>query len=200
MVYRIVDVESTPFTLDRDKVIGADYFKENVSSTPSYFLGIDLDNAAGAGPYKHSADGYEDGYAIVLVATSGILIKESPADEWDAIIGTILEIDASQATIGFLQPSSLHARDTGRFIDELSFKSFPVLVNLKVNTDGEYENIAAGFIETTNSVNTGITLDDVSGTGRVPGVGDLIIKAERQAGSGDALLHYSLWYFIDREI
>jgi hypothetical protein len=66
-------------------------------------------------------------------------------------------------------------------------------LNLSVE-NGSLRNIAAGFTVLDDAtINTGATLADVAGVSVTPAVGDLILRVSR-TGTGQALIHYGLWY------
>jgi len=190
MVFRVVEVDSTPFTLDRDKVVVADFFVDGIAASTD-FIGIDLDNAGGTGPYKH-----EDGYGIKLVGASGNLLKDSSGAKWDALFGVVLSITAISAEVGWLQVGSLHLRDTGRFESSFVNRDFPVILDLTVSS-GDFTKTAAAFKTIEPGINTTITLDDIAGLPRTPAVGDLIVRVDKISGAGTALIHYSLFYFVE---
>jgi len=179
---------SDPTNTAKDKVVGADFYKTGVSDT-TYYIGIDLDNSSG--DYKHSSGSY-----ISIIGAAGVLIKNKNSDNWNSLFGTILSIDGTQATVGWLQLGSMHALDTNSFTDRFLTETFPVEIKTSVS-GGDYTYIAAGFKETTTSINTGITLSDLAGNNITPAAGDIVIKADKVTGTGNITIHYSFWYYTE---
>jgi len=185
------DYENEPEEEQRRSVVGVQYSVEYLILSETYGVLIDLDNNAGT--FKH--DGY-NANSISLVGASGMLIKRKNSDIWHVVYGTVLSIDETGATIGWLQVGSLHAADTNQFSDRFGLQTFPVLIDLEVQ-GGDYTKIAVDekeFIEDINTVDPLPTIGDVT---TVPDVGDLIVKAERETGNGTASVYYSLWYFVE---
>lgn len=178
----------TPIDVAAKRVVGADFIKQVVTDT-TYYIAIDVDDSYGS--YRHSA-----GTDIKLVGTSGVLLKSRNSDVWHAFFGSILSINGTQATIGFIQVGALHAADTNQFDDRYQMQSFPVEIDMGVS-GGVYRSIAGSLLETTTSVNNLSTLKDVSGNDVVPAVGDLVIKLGQEFGNGSATLHYSFWYSVE---
>jgi hypothetical protein len=172
------------------RVVVADYYRPLTSAT-SYFLGIDLDNAGGSGPYKHGS-----GTAVKMVGVSSVAQKYRAQDDWDVLFGAILSINGVQAVIGWLGFGSTHLQSTIVLKDSTVDKDFPVPVDMSVS-GGDYTKIASGFKETVTAVNTGVTIPDVSGVNRTPAAGDVIIRARRNSGTGDLLFHFCFWYLVE---
>lgn len=172
------------------QLVIADYYAPLATAT-TYFLGIDLDNNGGSGPYKHGA-----GTAIKMVGVSSVAQKYRAQDDWDVLFGAVLSINGTQAVIGWLGFGSVHLQNTGVLKDSVVDKDFPVPVDLSTS-GGDYSRAASGFKETVVTVNTAITLPDVSGVGRTPAVGDVVIRARRNSGSGGLLFHFCFWYLVE---
>ena len=183
---------ASPEDTDRRNIVGADIFHNAIAGPTDYFLAVDLSNEGGSGPYKHST--LSGG--VKLTGYSGVLLKSKVQDQWDALVGVVLAIDGTQATVAYLQMGSLHLRSTNEFKDRVKFETFPVLLDLTVSS-GEFSDLVVGFTETTTDLNTGVTIPNVEGTGVTPAVGDVIIKTDRVSGSGTATVHYSFWYFVE---
>lgn len=181
-------VTKTPTDTAAKKVVGADLMVEGVSET-TYYVAIDLDD--GYGSYKHTGSS-----SIKLSAISGVLLKTKNVDSWHTLVGAILSINGTQATIGFLQVGAMHASDTNTFGDKHLIKSFPIDIDL-TSAAGAYNNIAGGLLITTTAVNNLSTLKDVDGNDVVPAIGDLVVRLEQSNGSGLATLHYSFWYYVE---
>lgn len=171
-------------------IVMADYHCALATST-SYFLGIDLDNDGGAGPYKHSS-----GTAVKMVGVSTQAQKYAALDDWDVLFGSILTINGAQATIGWLRFGSIRLQDTGILRATSVDKDFPVPIDMTVS-GGDYTRIASGFKEIVTAVNTSTPLPDVSGVTRTPAVGDVVIRSRRNSGSGGLLFHFCFWYLVE---
>jgi hypothetical protein len=169
-------------------LVDCDYFAGGISAASTFFLAIDVSNGSGA--YKHVA-----GTAFKIATVSGILIKSSASAKWTALFGVILAINGVNATIAYLRFGSVLVQDTNVFQTPYDYSAFPALVDCAV-TGGDFTKIAAGFRETTVSVNTGVTLPDVRGNAVTPGVGDAVIKVTKDAGAGSSIIHYSLLYQV----
>jgi len=184
-VFRL-QVDDSVSELARD-IVGADNYREGIANS-QYSLAVDLDNAGGAGPYKHTLTG-----GLQLYAVSATLIKSQIGAEWNAIAGVVLEIDDTEATIAWLEFLSIHAEDTSTNVSSRARETFPVPIDLTVDS-GALPQIATGYTETVTAVNTSTTLLDIGGNARTPAVGDLVTRVEKVSGSGTATLHVSLWY------
>ena len=123
------------------------------------------------------------------------IIDKMPAP-WNSVYGCILSIDDSEATIGYLQLGSLYAADTNQFIDRYALQTFPVELDLTIS-GSDYSKVTVSETETTSDINTGVTLKDAVGNDVTPAVGDLVVRANRTTGNGDATVHYSLWYYLE---
>jgi len=173
------------------KVVSVEFQKTEISATNNYFVAIDLDNSDD--DYRHEY--VEDGY-VKLVGTSGILIKSKNSDIWTSVFGCVLSINATEATIGYLQLGALYAADTNQFIDRYALQTFPVELDLSI-LDNVYEKVTVSQTEVTSDINTSTTLKDAVGNDVTPAVGDMIVKVNKTAGSGVATVHYSLWYYVE---
>lgn len=169
-------------------VVVADYWRDAIVDT-TYLLAIDLDNAGGAGPYKHGP-----GSALKLLGGRATVSKNVAGGAWTTQFGTILSISAVQATIGWLTLGRIDLRGSSVFDDRIQYNTFPIIVDLAVS-GGDYVEIAAGYKEVVAAVNTGITLPDVSGVGRTPAVGDLVLRADSIVGGGILILQYGFQYY-----
>lgn len=183
-------VSSNPTDTDREAVVVVDYLASAVSAT-GYYLLVDLDNAAGLGPYKHTLTN-----KIELAGLTGSLLKSSTSGLWSSYVGVITAINGVNATIAYFNMGTIHDRDTGRISTTARSEFFPITLDLAI-TGGSLDKIAAGFTETTNVINTGIMLDDVSGVARTPAIGDLLLKVEKNGGSGTVDAHFSIWYLSE---
>lgn len=172
------------------QIVSADYHVPLASAT-TYFLGIDLDNAGGSGPYKHGS-----GTAVKMVGVSSMAQKYRAQDDWDVLFGAVLSINVTQAVIGWVGFGSVHLQSTTLLKDGTVDKDFPVPIDMSVSA-GDYSKIASGFKETITAVNTAVTLPDVSGAARTPAAGDVIIRARRNSGTGGLLFHFCFWYLVE---
>lgn len=181
----------------RDLVV-ADLFADGFSGT-TYFMAIDLDNrggnpgSAGAGPYKH-----DDSGAINITSVHAFAAKNIAGNVWDLLLGTILAIDNTEATIGFTKLGSMHLRNTGTVAVVEIINLYPNKLHLGVS-GGNFTRIAdtVGLRETTTDVNALTTMNDVGGNAVIPAVGDIVIKADQTSGNSDLLLHYLISYNAD---
>lgn len=191
MPFNIVEVDCTPFTIDRDKIVVAGIHKE-VSDT-TYFVGIDLSNASTS--YRHAHAGLAaDGYYLVLAGMDGKLIKSNASAKWEVKVGTVLGIDDVQSNIGWLQHGSLYLQNTGAFEANFNNRDFPVLTSLE-NSKGRYTKLAKSEVEHVFEVDGYSLLNDVNGNNVIPNVGDLIIRVKKISGAGTAFIDYTFWYF-----
>jgi hypothetical protein len=174
---------------DRDKVVAVSYRVDPITAATTYLLGIDLDNPGGV--YKHAA-----GTAIRLAGVHGTLLKVTTANQWRVFVGTVLAINAVDATIGWIGFGALGAQDTGSIQEVTTVLPFPILADLSFSA-GDYTKIAASHKETTTALNTGSLIPDVSGVNRTPAVGDLVLRVERISGGSNALIHYLFWYWVE---
>ncbi len=189
--YVISEVESTPFSNDRDNVVGADLFKSGITgASAAYYLAIDLSN--GSGNYKHTVTSG----GVILFGLTGSFIKTNLASVWDIDIGIIRTINGTQANIAWLEIGSIHSKDSSRAEWDLNYWFFPVKINLTVS-GGVLTKIVTGNTENITAVNTAITLSDASNTNATPAVGDVVVRVNRASGSGTADLHLSFWYLTE---
>lgn len=185
----IAEVDSTPQSRTAKKFVAAEFYKSAVSST-TYFVFIDLSNAGS--DYKHSGTS-----SVKLISASARIIKERIISQWKAVVGVVLSIDGTSATIGWLHAVSLYAMDTARVINEgvQGGKIFGIDL---AQTAGDFDYIASGNIETgITAVNTGSNLENVKGNTVNPAVGDVILKIENVSGGGSIEASYSITYFVD---
>lgn len=167
-----------------------DFFVDPVAQAQTDFLLIDLDN--GGGSYRHQADGLK----LVLHDVSSHLIKSKAGDVWDAVVGVILRISGTDADIAFFQFGAIHNTDQSDFTTRNINDLYKLELDLAV-LGGQLRNVAAGMVELADTtVNTATPIDDVSGTPVVPAVGDLILRVNR-TGTGEALVHYAIWYRVE---
>jgi hypothetical protein len=186
-------IQTSTVLTERAQEVKAAGFRKGAIPASTYYVVVDLDNQAGAGPYKHT---YTAGQWLYVVGIQGILLKSKPADEWDGRLGVILRIDGTDADIGWFAMGALHARDTSRFESTSVSESFTVPFSLEV-VAGDLTDIVLGWIDyNIATINTGITLKDVRDNNVTPQVGDLIGYAVRNGGSGTADLHYGVAYLV----
>ncbi len=181
---------ANPFTIDREKLIIAEIVQENLVAT-EYFMFIDLDNGGGA--YKHTA-----GPAAFLVGAAATAFKTKNNDSWEIEIGTILDINGTDATIGFLSLATLSVRSTSTFEDTGGGGTlFPVIIDTTVS-GGDFTKIATSNKETVTDINTGVTIEDVGGNLVTPAIGDIIVRANLlSGGTGELFFNFSLIYFVE---
>ena len=172
-------------------LVAVNYRQTGISST-TYLMLIDINNAGGSGPYKHGVDAG----GIKLYGFHGTMLKSIVNDSWRVFVGAILSIDGTSAVIGWVRPGSIGLQTTGDAQIVETVLQYPVPVDFTVN-NGDYTNIATSFKETVTAVNTGVLINDVSGTGRTPAVGDLLLRVEKVSGLGNVLIHYFSWYNVE---
>ena len=182
-------VEPLPEPVNVEETVVVDFYRQGVDGETTYGIAIDRDNDSGL--FKHSTE--SDGY-VHIVGAAGILIKRKNSDIWGVIYGTILSIDESEATIGWLQIGALHAADTNVFADRYASATFPIAVNTTVD-GGDYTKITAAYKETTSDINSSTPISSNIGD-ITPAVGDIIARAQRTSGSGTADVHFSIWYYV----
>lgn len=163
----------------------------NVSTTegPNYFLWIDLDNAGGTGPYKHTETG-----AIQIAATFTRLTKDKAQAAHFTGAAVILEIDGTSAQLGFLGETELFNDNSTLLTIQKTIVYFPLVLELRPDGLGGIDNIVSNNIVTDTNINTGVTIPDIGGNLRTPAVGDLILKEQRIEGTGSASWDYAAIY------
>lgn len=145
---------------------------------PSYFIAIDLSNSSG--DYPHTETG-----GINIVRASSFLDKDTANDSWEAGVGVITAINATDATINFVAFLGNSTSKTASFLSVNSLLAYPLTLPLKV-VGGELPKVVSNNIVTTTDINTGSSLEDTAGDLIAPAVGDLIVKIERTAGNGNS--------------
>jgi hypothetical protein len=189
MSFVIAEVDSTPQSKVAEKFVAVEFYNSAITNT-TYFILIDLDG--GGGDYKHSGSS-----SVKVVSSSARIIKERMISQWKSMIGIILAINGTDATIGWLHAVSLYATDTARLKSEIGQSTKIFGIDL-AQTAGDFDYIVAGNIETNvTAVNTGANLDNVKGNAVTPAVGDVILKVEKVSGGGSAEVSYSMTYFVD---
>lgn len=173
------------------ELVAVSYRKAGIVTTPSYFLFIDLDNAGGAGPYKHQA-----GAGVRLARVVGSLVKSNITDQWRIDFGVVLSIGASDATIAWIRAGCLSLQDTNNVQDRFDMQFSPLVLPLAVE-GGALTCVAASFIETVADLATGIQIPDVGGTSRGAAPGDIVLRVTRQSGSSAVLFHHMAFYYVE---
>ena len=178
---------TSPFTIDREKLVAVNFGKENISNT-THFVLIDLD-----GPdYKHSP-----GSAVIISGASAQALKSVSGSKWDIALLVVLRIDGTNADLGVLPLASVFLRDTSKFSDGGTIITFPSFIDLTVS-GGDFTKIANGLKETNvAAVNTGITFEDALGNSVTPAVGDVLIRTDKVSGAGNLEFVYSMQYFVE---
>lgn len=177
------------FQDDRDKIVGLSFYKEGVTAT-TYYMGIDLSNTT---DFKHSA-----GTGIRLVTSIGKALKSNIGAQWAIQLMVILRIDGTDSDLAVLAQASLSLQDTSRLsILEQVVDLWPHVANLTVS-GGAFTNLLTNLIETNvAAINTGVTVEDAAGNTPTPAVGDLLIRADLQSGSGTLDFAYGLHYWVE---
>lgn len=157
------------------------------TASPTYRLLIDLSNAAGA--HKHVLAGP----ARLLYLTSWLEKQRSTA-AWEAALGTILAIDDTEATVGYIEAGWVSAHRTDRFAERRHDPPYPSIIPLDV-LSGDYRFIGTSQKVTTTDLNTGVTIGDIGGNPQTPAVGDVIVRALRTSGGGDAEFYFGAHYY-----
>lgn len=169
-----------------DPIVIVEYKKVLTTAGPTYLLLIDKSNAGGK--YKHVADGW-----IHVHGGAAAIVKEKVGDQWRSDVGVILAIDGSQAVIGYLEGGSVAAVNVDSFVGSARGELFPLPMSAEVEA-GDFKYVATNYKDTDTNVTTGSSLEDIGGVGRAPEVGDVIIKAVRLLGSGQATVFYTMRY------
>jgi hypothetical protein len=195
-----MDVAGRPILGRRDDYVAVIYRKTGVLSgsaagSSAYFLFIDLDNAGGAGPYKHGS-----GSSLLVGQIDATARKDQIGAQFISFIAVIKAINGTQATLVLIRPGNVGLRDTSTSQRDAKLDAFPFPLDLTVS-GGSMSRIATGGDGevTTTAVNTGITLPDVGGTGRTPAVGDVLLKVDKVAGLSTAslLFNYYVSYLVE---
>jgi len=184
----VVIVDESPFSVDRDKLVVANYAKEAVAATTYYML-VDLDGA----PYPHDAAGAR----LVLAGAASQGFKSNIGAKWAVQIGVVMTIDGTEAKLAWLPIASLSLRDTSKFSGGQHLPLFPDYVDL-AHAAGVFTKIASNLYESNiTAVNTGITLEDALGNNVTPAEGDLLIRAELLSGAGTLDFKYAVQYWAE---
>jgi len=184
----IAEVDSDPFSRDRDKLVVANYAKEAIAVTTYYML-VDLSSAA----YPHD----ETGARIILAGAASQGFKSNVGAKWAVQMGVIMTIDGTEAKIGWLPIASLTLRDTSQFSGGQHLPLFPDYVDL-AQTAGVYDKVASNLYESNvTAVNTGITLEDAFGNNVAPAVGDIVLRAELISGGGTLDFKFAVQYWAE---
>jgi len=161
--------------------------KQTVTTAKEYFLLIDLDNAGSA--YKHTLTG-----TIRAARFAAFINKENASARWLVQMGVILSIDGTEATIAWIPGGGVTTLRNDEFIDFNGGDAFPVVFPFDVES-GDLKYVASNDKETTSDVNTSGTLKNVADADVTPAVGDVILRAERSSGIGNADINYTAWYY-----
>jgi len=173
-----------------DSLVNAAYAKLGVAVT-TYFLFIDVSGSQ----YAHTP-----GTAAKMFHATAKAIKSSSNGKWGVGVGVVLRIDGTDADIGFLPGLDLSLRDTSKFATEEQIVSlFPNFIDLAVAAGDLTKTVLNPELKVLGeaAVNTGSTLEDARGAAVVPGVGDLVIRAERISGPGTLDFAYGMQYFVE---
>jgi len=171
-------------------IVTADFYRE-ITVADNNFVAIDLDNAAGAGPYKH--DYTKPGLKIAHLGA--YIQKDDVIDQWEAKFGVVTRIDASDADIVWLQDGILRLFDTATFEARNEVRRPNSLLDLTV-TAGALVDVAPSFITLNDTaVNTATPLKNIADSDVTPAVGDIILRVARTFGTDKARVHYQFGYF-----
>ncbi len=186
--FNIVEVDSDPLSRVSPRLVVSSYHAAALAAT-SYILMIDLDNVGG--DYKHVGSS-----SLKITQIAGSIVKSSIGAQWRSVVGVIVAIDGTAATIHWLEAATLFALDTST-VEQHKAAVLPALLDLAVSGGGLVA-YAGGFIEAgLTDVNTGATLDNVVGNARTPAVGDMVLRVTQDSGGGTAELGYSVRYLVD---
>jgi len=173
-------------------VFGVDFGKSG-QTTDAYYMFIDVDNQAGAGPYKHAA-----GTAVKLHSVIGHLTKSKHSLDWKVVLAVVLRVDGTDADLAYLELSSMHTENSALFQVALDYKAAPDPLDLTVAA-GSLTRIAVKNVQlNVAAVNTATPLEDVSAAGTVaPAAGDILIFSDNlNSGSGTADWHFTANYEV----
>ena len=132
---------------------------------------------------------------IFLNYISATAVKSKTNSAWQVAFGVITSIDGTDADIAFLDLGQIALLDTLNLSGERNV----VLedgINLTVS-GGSLTQGTVGYTETTTDVNTGITLNDSTGSSVTPAVGDIICKVENIDNTSDLDIYYSVGYRVE---
>ena len=186
--FNVVEVDANPLSLIGQKLVFAVHHAAAIAAT-TYVMLIDLSDAGG--DYKHAGTS-----SIKLASISASLVKSTIGAQWKSVIGVILAVNATDATILWLDGAALFSLDTSA-LERHKATALPWPADLLV-TAGDLADVAGGFAESgITEVNTTGTLNNVEGNAKTPAVGDLVLRIEQISGGGTAEVHYSARYYVD---
>jgi hypothetical protein len=184
-----VDIIDSAASRLASKLIVAGYHAAALGGT-TYILMIDLSDGDG-GDYKHVGSS-----SIKLTTVTGSLVKSSIGSQWRSIVGIIMAIDATEATIHWLDAATLFALDTST-VEQHKATIVPSVLDLEVS-GGAMVNSSGGYDEAgVTAVNTTGTLNNVVGNAKTPAVGDMVLRVTQNSGGGTAETAYSVRYLVD---
>lgn len=162
-------------------------FKKILTAATTYLLFIDKSNASSS--YKHSAS-----TSLRLGRFSAELIKDNISADWEVDIGVIMSIDITDAEIAWLESGSLQLKTAEDFETSKRGELFPIIAPLDIET-ADLKYIATNNKETDTGLTTASTVEDISGSSYNVEAGDVIIRAKRNSGAGNATVYYAAWYY-----
>jgi hypothetical protein len=184
-----VDVGSSELGRQADKLVLSGFHAPALAAT-THILMIDLDGGDG-GDYKHVGSS-----SIKLIFIAGSLVKSTIGAKWRSIVGIIKAIDATEATIHWLDAATLFALDTSA-VEQHKVTAVPEVINLEVAA-GEMVFSTGGYDEAgVTAVNTTDGLNNVVGNSKTPAVGDMVLRVTLESGGGTAETAYSVRYLVD---
>lgn len=150
-----------------------------------YLLLVDLDNAGGAGPYKHIVTA---GQGVTIVSLAGALRKQNILDQWEAVLATVLSVGVASSDLALVCLGRIGMADALTSEKEIAL-ALPVDLSV---SGGDLVAIAAPVM-----VEAGLTsasaVPDVSGTPRAISPGDVLINVRP---SGSPLAGTTINYFV----
>lgn len=178
------------YILDRQRngVVETNIRFDNITGS-QFFVAIDRSNVSGS--YKHAV-----GEGVKIVGIHNLIIKHAADDNWSVRNGVVMSINAQSATIGWLRPGTVIARDTGTTTNDNFSLPFPLAIDTTV-VSGSFKSITSNYFETHQDVNLLTPLSDSNGDMVVPGVGDIILRTVRFTGTQPLLFHYHYWYYVE---
>jgi hypothetical protein len=186
--FNLVEVDSDPISRLAPELVIASYHAAALSGT-THILFIDLDD--GGGHYRHAGSS-----SIKIVQIAGSIVKSTIGAQWRAIVGIVVAIDATDATMHWLDAATLFALDTST-VEQHKATVLPAALDLEVS-GGALTKFAGGFIETgVTAVNTTGTLNNVVGVAKTPAAGDMVLRVTQDSGGGTAEAAYSARYMVD---
>jgi len=196
------DISNRPLNrVDRDRYLAVEsnYRAEGIASS-SYHMLIDLNNVSGSYPHMYTNGHGVFDKGVKMTGVHAVVVKNNAQDKWVAQLGVVLETSPTGSKVSWLRLGTQNVRDTGLFPSEIEMPFFPMVSDLTVtSSQGRtyLKKVANNNVVFESSLTSETPLLDPNGNTIFAERGDVILNAKRVAGSGDLLVHYHLWYFVD---